>query len=122
MDLTHMRAYVAEYEKIDCDCRCHTVLFDNFNCGGGPCCVIWGQKKIGDPDLVREMKAVIKKMDAIDELVEIMESEQLVAPEGFVYVDAHDCWPDGIVADMFGRILERPEKGTMILAPLPSEL
>lgn len=49
---------------------------------------------------------------------------QSIPPEGFVWVDAHDCWPDSgtVVSESTGKVVQRPDRGTMVLAPLPKAL
>lgn len=44
-----------------------------------------------------------------------------IAPEGFVWVDAYDCWPVGrpVTSEVTGCRVERPDRGTMVLVPLP---
>lgn len=45
-------------------------------------------------------------------------------PEGFVLIDAYDAWPDGMnrVVNSEGKVVNRPPRGTWVLAPLPKEL
>lgn len=59
MEFIKMREYIAAHEAIDCSCSCHLI---GDNCvTGSPCCVLWGQIRPGDPELVREMKAALNE-------------------------------------------------------------